>query len=66
MELLCDRKSLPAAVVSRGNVSVSLNLIFARGAFSTNRLSRREPAILHLRVFRKSSSLLAPRRPRGE
>jgi hypothetical protein len=43
---------LPAALVRRRNIGVSLILDFAWGAFSANRLSLREPAILPLRVIR--------------
>jgi hypothetical protein len=43
---------LPADLVCRRNVSVSWILDFAWSAFSTNRLSWREPATLPLHVIR--------------
>ena len=48
--------ALPAALVRRKNVGVSLILDFSWSAFSANRLSKREPAILPLRVTRLQPS----------
>jgi hypothetical protein len=46
------RRRLPAALVRRRKVSVSLILVFAWGAFSAICLSGREPAILPFDVIR--------------